>query len=107
VLKDLLDPLHIDRQATGHELAGLAAQLEGEHRQVGCQPCNESLDFGLCQELITLHARRLAGSAEWPYPKQNDRPRPRCLFIQVNNWSRFECPGQTVSSASGDSSIQL
>ncbi|MNH14349.1 hypothetical protein D3C79_739400 [compost metagenome] len=105
MLKDLLYPLYIDRQTAGHKLAGLESQLEGEYRQVGCQPFNESLNFGLCQEVITLHASRLAGSVEWPYPKQNDRLRPRCLFIQVNNWSRFECPGQIVSSASGESLI--
>ena len=89
VLKYPLNPLEINRQTARYKLAGLEAQLERERRQVGCQPCNERFHFGLCQELFTLHAGRLADNIEWPYPKQNGRPRPRCLFIQVNKLSRF------------------
>lgn len=89
VLKYPLNPLDFNRQTARYKLAGLEAQLERERRQVGCQPCNERFHFGLCQELFTLHAGRLAGNVEWPYPKQNGRPRPRCLFIQVNKLSRF------------------
>ena len=85
----LLETANILLQTARYKFAGFETKLERQGWQIRRQPFNKSLDFRLEQKLFMLHAGCLAGSIEWPYPKQKGRARPCCLFIQVNNWNRL------------------